>query len=149
MKITETLETEHRLMLTLFDQIDRLLPSLTTLREITTLARIMEGMLEGHAQAETDLAFLALDHVLEEKGRLDRMHHEHEEIDASLRRVYSARNSAGAKRLLKAAMAASRQHFVFEEQSVFPLLEQVLHEDTLTGLSAALKRRVPAAPSPP
>jgi type II secretory pathway component PulJ len=148
MKITEVLEAEHRVMLTVFDQIERVLPSLTTIRETATLARIMEGMLEGHAQAETDLAFLALDQVLEEKGQLDRLHEEHHEIDASLRRVHLARSCAGAKRLLKTAIASSRHHFVFEEREVFPLLNRVVQEDTLAGLAAALKQRAPAQPPP-
>ena len=141
MKITEILVAEHRVMLRVFDQIDRTLPSLTTQAEAGMLAHIMEGMLEGHAKTETELAYLALDHVLEEKGRLDRLHEEHEEIDASLRRVHSAGCCAEAQQLLGAAIVASRRHFLFEEQSVFPLLEQVLQEYTLNELASALTER--------
>ena len=147
MKITEVLEAEHRVMLIVFDQIERVLPSLEVIREATTLARIVEGMLEGHGQAETDLAYLALDQVLEEKGQLDRLHEEHQEIDASLHRVFTSGSCAEAKRLLTAAIAKSRQHFQFEEQTVFPLLNSALQEDTLTQLATEMKRRMPPAPN--
>ena len=147
MKITEVLEAEHRVMLIVFDQIERVLPSLEVIREATTLARIVEGMLEGHGQAETDLAYLALDQVLEEKGQLDRLHEEHQEIDANLRRVFSAGSCAEAKRLLATAIASARLHFQFEEQAVFPLLDRALQEDTLTQLAAEMKRRMPPAPN--
>lgn len=148
MKITEILEAEHRVMLTVFDQIEGVMPSLTTIPEVRLLARIMEGMLEGHAQAETDLAYLALDHVLKEKGELDRLHEEHREIDASLRQVPLASTCAEARRLLEAAIAASREHFRFEEQAVFPVLDRVLRGETLTELASALKERWPTG-SPP
>ena len=148
MKITEILEAEHRVMLTVFDQIEGVMPSLTTIPEVRLLARIMEGMLEGHAQAETDLAYLALDHVLKEKGELDRLHEEHREIDASLRQVPLAGTFAEARLLLEAAIAASREHFRFEEQVVFPVLDRVLRGETLTELATALKERWPTG-SPP
>jgi len=138
MKITEILVAEHRVMLRVFDQIDRTLPTLINPADARMLAHIVEGMLEGHARTETELAYLALDHVLEEKGQLVRLHEEHEEIDANLRWVQTADSGAEARRLLAAAIVASRNHFFFEEQFVFPLLEQVMQGDTLNELAAAL-----------
>lgn len=148
MKITESLEAEHRILLALFDQVERILPSLASLAEARMLAGVMEGVLKGHAEAETDLAYMALDQALEEKGQLDQLHQEHEEIDASLYRVRRARSLAEAKRLVKTAIAALRRHFLFEERTAFPLIERVLHGDTLTGLGAALKQRRRPVSSP-
>jgi hemerythrin-like domain-containing protein len=142
MKITQVLVAEHRVMLSVFDQIERALPSLTTLPEVRMLATIIEGMLEGHGQAESELAYLALDHVLEDRGQLDRLHEEHQEIDSSLHGVHSATSFADARRLLAAAILASRKHFLFEEQLVFPLLERVLGEDTLNELTSAMIERM-------
>ena len=90
------------------------------------MASIVEGLLEGHAKTETNLAYLALDHVLEHNGELKRMHQDHHEIDDRLRKVHTANTCAEARRLLKAAIAASREHFRGEERSVFPLLEKSL-----------------------
>jgi hemerythrin-like domain-containing protein len=134
MKITEALVAEHTIFLNVFDQIERVLPSLATPAEVQTMASIVEGLLEGHARTETDLAYLALDHVIEHNGELKRMHQDHAEIDDRLRKVHSASSCAQARRLLKSAIAASREHFRAEERSVFPLLERTLQEETLTEL---------------
>jgi len=134
MKITEALAMEHTVFLRVFDQIERALPSLTTQAEVGTMARMVEGMLERHAKSETDLAYLALDHVLAQNGELKRMHQEHHEIDDRLRKVQAAKTCAEARRLLKAAIGSSREHFRCEEREVFPLLEKALREETLTEL---------------
>jgi hemerythrin-like domain-containing protein len=134
MKITEALVAEHIIFLGVFDQIERALPSLTTPAEVKTMASVVEGMLEGHAKSETNLAYLALDHVLAQNGELKRMHQDHHEIDDRLRQVHTTSTCAEARRLLGAAIAASREHFRAEERSLFPMLEQVLQEDTLTEL---------------
>jgi hemerythrin-like domain-containing protein len=146
MKITEALVAEHTIFLSVFDQIERVLPSLATPAEVRTMASIVEGLLEGHAKTETDLAYLALDHVLEHNGELKRMHQDHHEIDDRLRKVHTAKTCAEARRLLKSALLASREHFRGEERGVFPLLEKSLQEDTLTELGENWMRRqaVPA-----
>ena len=141
MKITEALVAEHTIFLGVFDQIERALPSLNTPAEGGTMARIVEGMLEGHAKTETDLAYLALDHVLAHNGELKRMHQEHQEIDDRLRKVHAAKTCAEARRLLKAALVTSREHFHGEERSVFPLLEKALQEETLTELGKSWMQR--------
>jgi hemerythrin-like domain-containing protein len=135
MRITEALVAEHTIFLNVFDQIERVLPSLATPVEVHTMASIVEGLLEGHAKTETNLAYLALDHVMEHNGELKRMHQDHHEIDDRLRKVRSASTCAQARRLLKSAIAASREHFRAEERSVFPLLERTLQEETLTELA--------------
>ena len=134
MKITEALVAEHTIFLNVFDQIERVLPSLATPAEVQTMASIVEGLLEGHAKTETNLAYLALDHVMEHNGELKRMHQDHHEIDDRLRKVHTASTCAQARRLLKSAIPASREHFRAEERSVFPLLERTLQEETLTEL---------------
>jgi len=134
MKITEALVAEHTIFLSVFEQIERVLPSLATPAEIRTMASVIEGLLEGHAKTETNLAYLALDHMLEHNGELKRMHQDHHEIDDRLRRVHTAGTCAEARRLLKAAIGASRDHFQDEERSVFPMLERSLGEETLVEL---------------
>jgi hypothetical protein len=141
MKITEALVAEHIIFLSVFDQIERALPSLTTPVEVVTMARIVEGLLESHAKTETDLAYLALDHVQEHNGELKHMHQDHHEIDDRLQQVHKATTCAEARRLLKSAILASREHFRGEERSVFPLLERVLMEETLTELGQSWMQR--------
>jgi len=146
MRITEALVAEHSIFLTVFDQIERVLPSLATPVEVRTMASIVEGLLETHAKTETNLAYLALDHVLAQNGELKCMHQDHHEIDDRLRKVYTAKTCAEARRLMKSAISASREHFRLEERSVFPLLEKVLQEETLAELGQTwLGRQAPAA----
>ena len=109
------------------------------------MASIVEGLLEGHAKTETNLAYLALDHVLAHNGELKRMHQDHHEIDDRLRKVHTANTCAEARRLLKTAIVATREHFRGEERSVFPLLERVLQEETLTELGQTWMQRQAAA----
>jgi hemerythrin-like domain-containing protein len=147
MKITEILVAEHRIFLSVFDQIERALSGVTTLTEARKLARLVEGMLESHAGTETELAYLALDHVLQDKGQLDRLHEEHHEIDTSLHLVHLAGDVARARLMLQTALGASRRHFAFEEQSVFPLIESALQSETLAGLAATWMQRFEAQPA--
>jgi hemerythrin-like domain-containing protein len=141
MKITEALVAEHTIFLNVFDQIERVLPSLATPVEVQTMASIVEGLLEGHAKTETNLAYLALDHVMEHNGELKRMHQDHHEIDDRLRKVHIAKTCAEARRLLKSAIGASREHFRAEERSVFPILEKSLQVETLTELGKTWMQR--------
>jgi hemerythrin-like domain-containing protein len=134
MRITEALVAEHTIFLGVFDQIERVLPRLTTPVEVSAMARIVEGLLESHAKTETNLAYLALDHVQEQNGELRQMHQDHHEIDDRLRKVQTASTCTEARRLLKAAIKATREHFRGEECSVFPLLEKLLQAETLTEL---------------
>ena len=45
--------------------------------------------------------------------------------------MHTAGTAAEARRLLKAAITTSREHFRMEEKVVFPLLERVLLPETL------------------
>jgi hemerythrin-like domain-containing protein len=145
MKITDALVAEHTIFLSVFDQIERVLPSLTSLSEVRTMASVVEGLLQGHSSRETDLAYIALDHVLEHKGELDRMHHEHAELDARLKSIQAATNCTEARRLLKATLGSSREHFRLEEKVLFPLLERSLKTETLRELGRTWLEREAAS----
>jgi hemerythrin-like domain-containing protein len=146
MKITEALVAEHTIFLSVFDQIERVLPSLNTPAEVRTMAGIVEGLLEEHAKTETHLAYLALDHVLADNGELKRMNQDHQEIDDRLRKVHSAKTCAEARRLLKVSISGTREHFRAEERSVFPLIEKMLRQETLAELGQSWLQRQ-AAPA--
>jgi hemerythrin-like domain-containing protein len=134
MKITEALLAEHMVFHNVFDHIERVLPNLKTLAEVKTLAELMEGLLRPHSKTEEDLVFAPLDHCLEQIGQRDTFEDEHQEIDASLLKVKSARRLFEARRLLLTAVTASRKHFDREERIVFPLAEKVMKRETLRDL---------------
>ncbi len=143
MTITAILVAEHTIFLRVFDQIERALPQSQTLSEVQTMARIVEGLLEQHGRSERDLAFAALDHALAERGRLEKLHQEHEEIDQTLRNTFESASLAEASKNLMAALAFCRRHFCFEETMVFPLIEQVLQGETLKSLGQEWARTLP------
>jgi iron-sulfur cluster repair protein YtfE (RIC family) len=137
---------EHQMFGVVFEQVEKLLPSLDQLEEVRRAARMVEGLLLSHAKVEEDLLMLAQDHVLGEQRRYDRCRKEHQEIDSRLTRVRSTRNIARARTLLREAMAASRRHFQHEERKVFPLIENGMKPETLTKLGTVwfLRRHAPA-----
>jgi hemerythrin-like domain-containing protein len=132
--ITEALVAEHSAFCAVFEQMEQALPQVHTLAEIKLLTRLLEGMLVDHSETETDLAYVALDQVLEDRGKLDRLHEDHREIDAHLKRAQAAEQFSEAQRLLHEALSASRAHFRREEWTVFPLIERVLQQTTLKEL---------------
>lgn len=140
MTITDALVAEHFIYLGVFDEIERSLPTLASPAELRTMASLIERILAPHAATENNLAYLVLDHVLAEEGHLERMHHEHQEIDSRLRKVHATENCAEARRLLKAAIVASREHFRLEERDVFPLIENTLKRETLEELGQSWLR---------
>jgi hypothetical protein len=144
MTITEALVAEHRVFLALFDEIERALPHLGGLAEARLLSRMIEGMLRRHATSEEDLVLMALHRLPQHRQHCDRFHQEHQEIDGGVKRVQSIRRLEDARRLLRAAIHASRAHFAREEKSIFPLIELVTPRSVLLKLGQAWK-----PPSPP
>jgi len=142
--IIETLVMEHVVFRAVFDEIERVLPGLNSTQEVRVLSTVVEGVLGRHAETETDLAYAALDHVLAEKGELDHLYQDHKEIDHNFKRVRGASSLAEAQRLLKKALAASREHFRHEERVVFPLLERALPSETLIELGETWAQEYPA-----
>ena len=132
--ITDILTNEHAMFCSLFDVIDRLLPDVRTVAEVQLLSRLVEGVLSHHADVEQNLAYAALDHALAEKGQLNRLYQDHEEIDNHLRNVTMAREFLEAVQLLKAGLKASREHFRREERTIFPLFKNLFDFTSQTAL---------------
>jgi uncharacterized protein YdcH (DUF465 family) len=135
--IIDVLKVEHRVFHRLFHQVESLQPRPQSLAEVRQIGRLIEGLLEAHRDTENSLAYRALDHVLAQRGRLDRLYQDHEEIDSRFHKLQSARDLPEAMRLLTEAVAAMRTHFEHEERVDFPLLEQTLMAETIGQLGTA------------
>ncbi len=146
MTIIDGLVAEHRVFLMLFDQVERALPGVKTVDEVGLICRLLEAPLHNHGGAETDLAYIALDHILHQQNRLTRLHHDHQEIDGLLKRVEEIRDLPKACAQLKAALNACRAHFSEEEQTVFPLIEKALQHETLQILGKVWKSQSHLSP---
>ena len=132
--ITNFLTTEHAVFCELFDEIDRLLPDVRTVTEVRLLSRLVEGVLSRHADVEQNLAYAALDHALAEKGELNQLYQDHEEIDACLHHATLAEEFTEAMRFLRAGLKASREHFRREEETIFPLFAKLFDPAALEAL---------------
>jgi hemerythrin-like domain-containing protein len=139
--ITNFLTTEHALFCELFDEIDRLLPDVRTAAEVRLLSRLVEGVLSRHADVEQNLAYAALDHALAEKGELNQLYQDHEEIDACLHHATMAMEFVEAVRFLRAGLKTSREHFRREEETVFPLFEKLFDPAALEALGIGASGR--------
>lgn len=146
--IIDSLALEHTVFSQLFNQIESLLPRLTTPEEAQLLGRLVEGILAGHGEREENLAYAALDQFLANQNELDCLYQDHEEIDGRLERLRSADTLPEARKLLKEALQASRQHFKREELLIFPKLKTAFDDETLSELSEAWQKW-DAAPQQP
>jgi hemerythrin-like domain-containing protein len=136
MTITEALIVEHGVFRALFARVEHDLPKFS-LAEARSISALIEHILHRHGNQEQDLALTALNHTLAEKGQMDRLHLDHHELNAAFKRVQAATTPAEARRLLQAGLVASRQHFDYEEATLFPLIEKVLQRKALKELGSA------------
>jgi hemerythrin-like domain-containing protein len=134
MKITEALLAEHVVFHNAFDHLERALPKLQRLSEVKAMAALLESLLEAHSRVEDELILKPLECCFEQLGQTETIHQEHEEIDANLRSIRKCRDVRSARRLLQAAVVASRQHFDKEERLIFPMAEKTLKSKTLAEL---------------
>jgi len=101
---------------------------------VKALATVVEKLHEPHSKTEDDLFIEPLEHCFEQIGHRETFHQEHEDIEGNLKLAQKAKQLKQARRLILAAVAASRKHFDKEERIVFPLAERVLSAKTLTAL---------------
>ena len=141
MKITDILRAEHAVFHNLFDHIEAVLPHARTMREVRSLATIMEKLTGPHSRTEDELFIDPLEHCFDQIGQKDTFHDEHEMIEGVLAKVHEARDLKSAKRFLLGAVTASRKHFDKEERIVFPLAERILKAKTLSELGETWLRR--------
>jgi hemerythrin-like domain-containing protein len=134
MKITDCLIAEHSVIHAALGQMDRLTQHRQALPEIRTLCQFLEGLLKMHGDAEVNLAYVALDHVLANKGQMERLYQDHEELHQRFQQIVEARDITEARRLLRDLKIEINEHFAWEERSVFPIIEQELRDETLNEL---------------
>lgn len=127
--------------LKVFTQIERTLEEVTSVEEIARLADLVKGLLENHADTEDNLLYLALDHALEDQGKLHGMYQEHREMDESISKIKSTVELEEARRLLQKAIHRSRVHFKAEENHVFPVIERVLQRETLKEMGRTWQQK--------
>ncbi len=148
MNIIDGLLGEHGAMYPQFDFLEQTLPEVSSTGEIKAQAELLGAILQSHSAVEDDLLFAALELPLgAESPALVGMRMMHEDIDRGLEELRRAEDVAGARDALLGVIGLARQHFLGEEESLFPTARRVLDRDTLDRLGAlwAGRRGVTAA----
>jgi hemerythrin-like domain-containing protein len=144
MKVTEALLGEHGVFYVQFDHLEQSLPAVASLDWAKAQAILLQSAISAHAQLEDELLFSALDNHLGQGGPVAVMRMEHEEIEGTLNAIPEIQNVETICSRLLGVIQVARQHFMKEEQILFPLADQVLGSEQLHALGErwAERRRV-------
>jgi len=144
MKVTEALLGEHGVFYVQFDHLEQTLPAVTSLDWVKAQAALIQSAISTHAQLEDELLFSAIDNHLGQGGPVAVMRMEHEEIESTLNAIPEIQDVELICSLVLRAIHVARQHFMKEEQILFPLADQVLGSEQLHALGErwAERRRV-------
>lgn len=136
MNIVDALLGEHGILYALLEEVDRVLPELESVDEVRALARVLGAAVQGHAALEDELLFVPLERRLGGRaGPIHGMRTMHEDIDGALERVLSAGVLPEARDQVSSVTELLRQHFMAEEEVIFPMAEEVLDEEMLSRLA--------------
>ena len=141
MKITDLLVSQHLFLRSLFDSVERALDGIETSTDVAALARMVEALMEDHAEAEENLFFRPLETMLMEKGQLSQFYTNHKEYIALLKQPQAIMAISEAKTLLRVAFRILRAHFHDEERVVIPLAQATFQPESLERLGAAWLER--------
>lgn len=83
--VTDALLGEHGVFYSLFDHLERELPGIDSLEQLTSLAGLIAAPLVRHADLENKALFKAMDTFIGGQGPLEVMRSEHNEIEGTLR----------------------------------------------------------------
>jgi iron-sulfur cluster repair protein YtfE (RIC family) len=136
MKITDGLLGEHALFYALFDSIEQVVESATTLDQLEALSQTLGRAVLSHAELEDEILFTAIT-----GGPVAIMRAEHEDIGRQVRAFSEPTSFERAKTDLRRLLTDLRAHFRREEQIVFPVCEAVAGDGKLRELGAAWARK--------
>lgn len=141
MKVTDMLMGQHAMLSSAFTEAERVMEDAETEPEVVAVARLLEGLVRDHIEAERTLFFAPLDAQMEGKGESMQFAGKHEEYVDMFKRVAQRPPGESAIRPLRAAIGALRQHFQAEERVVIPLAEKTFDTASLEKLGDAWLRR--------
>jgi hemerythrin-like domain-containing protein len=136
-KLTDALLGEHGAIYALFDHVEEIASTASSVGQIHGAMTALEAMVLSHATLEEELLFSALEPQMGRiSGPLAVMHSEHEEMQALLERIEEAEDVGDAVQWISRTLNSARNHFKKEEQVLFPMAEDVLGDETLYRLGA-------------
>lgn len=142
MNIIDVLLGEHGALYPQFDFLEQTLPEVGTVGEIKAQAEVLAAAVQSHSTVEDDLLFAALESPLgAESPALVGMRMMHEDLDRGFEELQRAEDVVVARDGLLGVIALARQHFLGEEESLFPTARRVLDREALDRLGAMWAER--------
>lgn len=147
MDIIEALLGEHGALSAQFDYLEAAAPQLP-LSALKAQADLLAAALQSHARLEDELLFTALEPALGAGSpALLGMRLMHEEIDRGLEACRAAVDETEAQGDLLGVLGLARQHFLGEEQTLFPIARERISRETREALGAEWAARRSVAPT--
>lgn len=137
MKLTDALLGEHGVLYALFDRIEAVAATATSVAQIQEATAALSAVILSHANLEEELLFPALETYMGTTGPLAVMRSEHDEIEDALRQVEEARELDDGADCVARALNIARDHFQKEEEVLFSMARQTLDEETQIRLGKA------------
>lgn len=136
MDIIETLLGEHGALYVQFDHLEDAVPG-QLLSVVKMQAELLAAALQSHSNLEDELLFVSLEPILGAGSpELLGMRMMHEDIDRGLDACRAATDADRAQAELLGVIGLARQHFLGEEQTLFPLARERLPQETRDSLGA-------------
>ncbi len=136
-KLTDALLGEHGVFYALFDQIEAVTSTATSVVQIQQATVALSAVILSHAKLEEELLFPALEMHIGTTGPLAVMRSEHDQIEQALQQIEAAQNLDDGADCVARALSILRDHFQKEEEVLFSIARQTLDEETLIRLGNA------------
>jgi len=130
MKITDVLRGEHGPLYALLGHLEDSAPQ-WELADLLLAGRTVESALLSHAELEDELLFAPVEARMGAGGPAQAMREEHEEIDGRFAALRGAADERAARAVVLDLVRLAREHFLKEEEVLFPLAENLLPGEEL------------------
>jgi len=143
MNLIDALLGEHAMLYELFELLEKTDPAADGADPARGVIAALGKALLSHAHVEDELLFPALEARIGPMGPLAVMRAEHREIEGALQEALKAADTSEALGRARSALGVAREHFMKEEQVLFPMARRALGNEELSRLGerwAALRR---------
>lgn len=136
MDIVDALLGEHGALYAQFDHVEEVVPQLS-LSALRAQTDVLAAALQSHSSLEDGLLFTALEPILGAGSpELLGMRMMHEDIDRGIEAFRATTDIEQAQGALLGVVGLARQHFLGEEQTLFPTARERITQETRDALGA-------------